>query len=558
VRNPREHRMSLVPQVMAERSVFDLSSTHKTTFNSGYLIPVWYEEILPGDTMNMNLQFFCRLSNALQMPLMDNIYLDLQAWYVPYRLLWENWQHFCGEKDDPDDDPTDYLVPQIETPAVTGCTVGELGDYLGIPIGIPDLHVNAWRFRAYNLIWNTFYRHQKVHYSEPFTNGDSGDSWTDYHLLRRTKQANDYFASCLPEPQEDAGVSIPLGTSAPVFGTGTALGLYGRAAGGTTPTLFGMGSQTVNGLHADTGAYGDTAGSGYVAGNEPLDSESIGVPTKSQMTTLGGSTWANTGLYTDLSAATSATINSLRLAFAMQRYKEALMRCGNKYIEQLRMIWQVEPGDYRLQRPEFLGSSVNMLHTHVVPQTAPGGGGSTALGDVAAFSTGSGGLRLVHSFVEHGEVIILASVRADITHQFGLDQSYSRQTMYDFYLPPFAHLGEQAILTREIFCNGTASDTTVFGYHEYGARHRFKPSQITGMFRSNYASSLDVWHLAQDWGATAPTLSAPFLSENPPISRILKVTPAAGVPEIIYDQAAWVRMARRMPTYAVPGELDHH
>lgn len=551
MKNPQKQRFSLVPQIMAERSVFDLSSTHKTTFNSGYLIPVWYEEVLPGDTFRNSLQFFCRLSNALKQPLMDNIYVDLQAWFIPNRLVWDNWAHFCGEKNDPDDDPTDYLVPQIETPAITGCVVGELGDYFGIPVGVPGLKVNALLFRAYNLVWNQFYRHQKIHYSVPFTNADAGDSWTDYALLRRVKRM-DLFTSCLPEPQEDAGVTLPLGTSAPVFGNNYNLGLVGKN-GGTT-RAFGLGSDAT-GLVADTGAAHGVPGNAYIAGMQPTNSTGVGLYRK---TDLLPSEYAYTGLYTDLSNATSATINSLRLAFALQRYKETLMRCGNRYIEQLRMIWQVEPGDYRLQRPEFLGSSTNMVNTHVVAQTAAGGGGGTVLGDVAAFSTGSGRLNFVHSFVEHGHILILASVRSDNTYQFGLDKMWTRQTMYDYYLPAFSHLGEQAVLTKEIFCDGSGTDELPFGYQEYGYRHRCKPSQITGMFRSNYAQSLDVWHLAQDYGVTAPTLDNNFIEENPPIDRILSVTSGAGVPQIVYDQACWVTAARRMPTYATPGDLDHH
>lgn len=545
MKGPNQQHFANVPTVSAERSHFNLSSSLKTTFNAGYLIPVFFEEILPGDTFSIHGQFFARLASALKQPLMDNIYLDMQAWFVPNRLVWEHWVNFYGEKDDPDDDPTDYVPPTLTTPAVTGVVTHELYDYFGLPKGVPNLDFNAYLPRSYALIWNTWYRHQKIQYSEPFIKADSGDSYSDYHLLRRTKRS-DYFTSCLPEPQEGPGVTIPLGTTAPVYGTGKGL-------------LIDDG-HNVMGLSAGPGyLWADTSGVGVNIGTSmsttvgAQDYHVIGVPTAARTPTNQTS-----GLYTDLTTATAATINSLRLAFAMQRYAETLMRAGNRYVEQLRAIWQVDCPDYRLQRPEYLGGSSSLLNTHVVPQTTSSASGKT-LGDVAAFSTGSGGISIVKSFVEHGHILILASVRADMTYQQGLDRMWTRTTPFDYYQPPFAHLGEEAVLTKEIFCDGSATDETVFGYQEYGARYRYKPNLITGMMHSNFATSLDEWHLAQDFGSTAPTLDNAFIQENPPIDRVLQVSSGGGTsPQIIFDSLWTVNAARRMPVYSIPGELDHH
>lgn len=553
MRGPNQAHFAIAPTVFAERSHFNLSCTHKTTFNAGYLIPVFVEEILPGDTFSIRGQFFARLASALKTPIMDNIYLDMQAWFIPLRLVWDNFEKFTGEKDDPDDDPGDYVIPTISTPAVTGVVTHDLFDYFGgIPIGVPGLDINALIPRAYNLLWNKWYRHQKIQYSAPFTKADSGDSYSDYSLRRRCKR-NDYFTSCLPEPQEDAGVTIPLGTSAPVFGNEYNIGLWTHNGSGADT---GYGANLTSGyFRPDEAAKGALVSATITPSGYPADNRGLGVITKTQ----AGSHPEYSGMYADLSTATAATINSLRLAFAMQRYAETLARAGNRYVEQLRAIWQVDCPDYRLQRPEYLGGSSDLINTHVVAQTNYGGGGTTQLGDVGAFATGSGGLSVVKSFVEHGYIMILASVRADMTYQRGLDRMWTRATYYDFYQPPFAHIGEEAILTKEIYCDGTATDETVFGYQEYGARYRYKPNVITGMFRSDYSSSLDTWHLAQDFGATAPELDTTFIAENPPIDRVLQVSSAGGTsPQILFDSLWTVNAARRMPVYSIPGELDHH
>jgi len=308
-------------------------------------------------------------------------------------------------------------------------------------------------------------------------------------------------------------------------------------------------------LTANSGSYGTTPGT-YVGGTAPDTGYSVGVPTKSQ---VGSAHPEHSGLYADLSTATAATINTLRLAFAMQRYAETLMRAGNRYVEQLAAIWQVTCPDFRLQRSELLATVSFPLNSHVVPQTTTAAAGKT-LGDVAAFSTGSGGISFVKSFVEHGHIIILASVRADMVYQQNVHKMWSRRTRYDLYQPPFAHLGEQPVLTKELYWTPTdiAGGEVVFGYQEYGAEYRYKNSMVTGMFHSDYSLSLDSWHLSQDYGDAYPELNTSWMAETPPVDRVLTVASTTGAPQIIYDSAWSLRCARRMPIYSIPGELDHH
>lgn len=557
IRTKQSHSFDFAPTVNAERSVFDRSSVHKTTFNAGWLIPVFHDEVLPGDTYTLSGRFFARLASALKQPMMDNLYLDMQAYFVPYRLVWDKWEKFQGQRDNPTDDPDDYLLPHCDYGPEDSIGVHDLESYFGLPIfdagDIPAGQTfrvgNTLPLRCYDKIYDDHYRHQKLEGVTFTRQRDDSNVPADFTLRRRMKR-HDFFTSALPTPQEGAGVMLPLGTTAPVYGDGQAMMLKDVNQGEVFRSV----------LNHPSGDYYPYFGDDTVA---PIGTVGSATTWVSQSHKLGfpekGDSRPST-LYADLSTATAATINTLRLAFAMQRYAETLMRSGNRYVEQLAAIWQVTCPDFRLQRSELLATVSFPLNSHVVPQTAPAVTGGKTLGDVAAFSTGSGGISFVKSFVEHGHIIILASVRADMVYQQNVHKMWSRRTRYDLYQPPFAHLGEQPVLTKELYWRPDAisGGETVFGYQEYGAEYRYKNSMVTGMFRSAYSLSLDSWHLSQDYGDTYPELNTSWMSEDPPIDRILTVASTTGAPQIIYDSAWSLRCARRMPVYSIPGELDHH
>lgn len=505
-----------VPNAEIQRSTFDRSHGIKTTFDAGKLIPIFVDEVLPGDTHKLKDSLFGRLATPI-VPFMDNLYLDTHYFFVPTRLVWENWEKFNGAQDNPDDS-TDYIVPTMESPAVTGYAELSLFDHFGIPPKVAGLEHTSLPFRAYNLIWNEWYRDQNLQDSVTVNKGDTADLSSVYNILPRGKR-KDYFTSALPRPQKGPAVNLPLGTTAPISFDGT-LGVSGNTVG-VNSTI-------------------DNTSKRFL-----LDSPSSVV----RVNTLA----AESNLYADLSDATAATINSLRLAFQVQKMYERDARGGTRYVEILKAHFNVTSPDFRLQRPEYLGGSTKNISSTAVAQTSSSDG-TTPQGNLSAYAmvsdTGNG---FTHSFTEHGYIIGLVSLRADLNYQQGLNRLWSRKTRFDYYWPALSHLGEQAILNKEIYAQGTSADDEVFGYQERHAEYRYKPNEIHAAFRSTYTAPLDIWHLAQKFDSL-PMLNDSFIQENPPVDRIIAVETE---PHIILDCYFELMSTRPMPVYAVPGLVDH-
>jgi hypothetical protein len=519
------HRFAMIPKAEIPRAAFDRQFTHKTTFDAGFLVPVYVDEVLPGDTFNLKMTAFARMATPL-FPTMDNLYLDSFFFFVPNRLIWNNWQRFMGQQDNPGDSIS-YVVPQQVSPA-GGYAVGSLQDYMGLPTvgqvnnGSTVSHCAFWP-RAYNLIWNEWFRDQNLQNSVVVDKGDGPDTAANYTLLRRGKR-HDYFTSALPWPQKGNAVTLPLGTSAPIV----------------------------------TAANSDQAVSVFStsANNQRF------IYDNNTNVVVGGAVGAafSGPLYADLSAATAATINQLRQSFQIQKLLERDARGGTRYTEIVRAHFGVISPDARLQRPEYLGGGSSPITINPIAQTSGTGatGQSTPLASLAAVGTGlARNHGFTQSFTEHGVIIGLVSVRADLTYQQGLPRMWSRSTRYDFYFPAFAMLGEQPVLNKEIYVTGnTTQDNNVFGYQERWAEYRYKPSQISSLFKSTSAGTIDPWHLAQRF-TSLPSLNSTFIQENPPVSRVVAVGSGANGQQFLLDTFFDCKTARPMPLYSVPGLIDH-
>ncbi len=519
------------------RSRFQRDCTVKTSFNVGDIIPFFVDEVLPGDTFSIDTAKVCRMQTPLA-PIMDNLYLDTYYFFVPNRLVWEHWKQFNGENTESAWLPqTEYSVPQITAPADTGWTVGTIADYMGIPTGVPDISVNALPFRAYALICNEWFRDQNlcdplnIPVSDATVVGVNTDTFvTDIAKGGKPYKAakfRDYFTSCLPSPQKGPDVGIGL------------TGNLSIISDGTTPTVTD-GTQTL-------GLAGSTASSTRST-----------VSVSGAWTSGGPLKFVNSGLTAELGSATSVTINSLRLAFQLQKLYEKDARGGTRYIEILKAHFGVTSPDSRLQRPEYLGGNRIPINIDQVVQTSGTVTGSTPQGNTAAYSlTTDYHSDFTQSFVEHGFVIGLMVARYDHTYQQGLARQWSRKTRFDYYWPVLANIGEQAVLNKEIYCDGSAKDNEVFGYQEAWADYRYKPSICTGEMRSTYAQSLDVWHLGDDYN-TLPTLSASWIQEDKSVvDRVLAVT-SEKANQLFADIYIKNTTTRPMPLYSIPGLIDHH
>lgn len=552
MRSPKSnYTFSVAPSVEMPRSSFRRDRTYKTTFDSGYLVPFYIDEVYPGDTFNVGVTAFARLATPA-VPFMDNLYMDFFFFYVPYRLLWSHWVNMCGEQDNPDDS-TDYLTPVLSGysgGAQEGdllFNVGELGDYFGLPVDVnlKDDPPTVWPFRAYNKIWNDHFRDENLQDSVYFDTGDGPDSIDNFKLLRRGKR-HDYFTSCLPWPQKGPGAEIPLGTMCPVYGDGTAL----RLTDGTNS--FALKNYANNSQYIAVSQSLNPSTAEVLAGDTTL-TNAVHAGAYGVAPVSGSDENGSVGLYADLSEANAITINSLRTAFQVQKWYEKLARGGSRYGELVYQMFGVRNPDSRLQRSEFLGGGQIPVQIHSVAQTSSTDD-VTPQGNLAAYGVAGGRVGFSKSFVEHGLVMGLVEVRADLTYQQGVERWLSRRTKFDYYWPSFAHLGEQAVLNKEIFATGTkAIDNGVFGYQERWAELRYGVSKITGKLRSVVDGSLDVWHLSQQFEST-PQLSADFIEDNPPVERVVAVQDE---PQFIFDSLISCNCVRPLPVYSIPGLIDH-
>lgn len=499
------------PSANIQRSRFDRSNGYKTTFDAGPMVPIFIDEALPADTFNLKASFFARLNTPIT-PILDNLWFQTFFFEVPVRQVWDNWEKFNGEQDDPGDS-TDYLVPTITSPP-EGYASQSIYDYLGIPPGVGGLEHSALPLRAINHIYNTWIRDQNLQDSLPVPKDDGPDDYTLYNLFNRGKR-HDYFTSSLPWPQKsDSGaVTIPLGSSAQI---------RTDAPDNTNLSVIGAGGGYQN-LDASVANLQMSAGSGQEAN----------------------------ALYADLTEATAATINQLRQSIAVQRLFEKDARGGTRYIEVIYNHFKVRSPDLRLQRPGYLGGGTTNINITPVAQTQATSETVTPQANLAAIGTLSAtGHGFNKSFTEHTIIIGFCNVRADLTYQQGLERFWSRQTRWDFFWPELATIGEQEVLNKEIFAVGSAgtTDDNVWGYQERFAEYRYKPSLITGKMRSSDPQSLDYWHLSQD--LVDPQLNSAFITENPPVDRVI-ATPDE--PQFKLDAYFNLNCVRPMPMFGIPG-----
>lgn len=566
----RGHRFSDAPAMYMKRTKFDRSHVYKTTFDSGKLIPVFIDEVLPGDTTRMSVNYFARLATPVK-PIMDNIYLDWFFFFVPNRLVWEHWQNFCFEQEDPDDS-TDYVIPTVTATGNSDNTyVGSLWDYFGLPVNTSGnlSGISALPFRGVYLIWNEWFRDENLQKSVKIQKGDTNEVLNSARASEQPSwvftsgtnivpglacpprgKRHDYFTSALPWTQKGPGVSVGLAGTATLVDPKPVSGYFVQQSNNSLGAAQLAKDGGVHDVYTGSGTLSYQSG-GYSVAIAGHSAKGSGMTT---VTAQPGSSWLSKDSYADLDSSSIFTINSLRTAFQMQKFYERLARGGSRYTEVLRSFFGVVSPDARLQRPEFLGSFTKMVNVNPIAQTSATDNTSPQ-GNLSAYGVTAAKFHgFTKSFVEHGYVFGFVCARADLTYQQGINKMWLRSTVYDFYWPTFAHLGEQAIELRELYAQGNEADATVFGYQERYAEYRYKPSHITGKFRSSVVNgSLDKWHLSQFF-KNAPTLNEEFIVENPPIKRIIAVQDE---PEFLLDIGFRYTTVRPMPMFGTPGLVDH-
>lgn len=539
------------------RSRFNRDSSVKMSFNVGELVPFYVDEVLPGDTMEVTTSKVIRLQTLLT-PMMDNMYLDTYYFFVPNRLVWDHWKEFQGENTESAWIPqTEYTVPQITAPT-GGWSIGSIADYMGIPTGVENLSVNALPFRAYALICDYWFRSQNL--QDPFVipKNEStvvGSNGNDYKVDVAkggkpwiARRYNDYFSQALPAPQKGPAVMLPglVGGQFPVVGNGKSLGL---TDGTNNLGLMYTGSAPTAIFKAYSGGYNIDVGSDVADGGSPVSKDKgIGIVSSGE-----------SGMVVNLGNYQPVSINELRTAFQLQKYYEQLARSGSRYSEILRAQFHVLSPDSRLQNPEYLGGThLPISINQVVQNSGTGTGSSTPQGTTVAYSlTADNHFDFSKSFVEHGFIIGVCVARYDHTYQQGIERFWSRKKVTDYYIPVFANLGEQGICNKEIYAQGTTTDDEIFGYVPRWNEYRYKPNRVCGEMRSSAQTSLDCWHLADDY-EVLPSLSGSWLMEDKTnVDRVLAVTSKVSN-QLFGDFYIQNTSTRAMPLHSIPGMIDHH